>query len=156
MSFAGRFVSFDDMYVSPKPTQPPPVWIGGASDAALRRAARFAAVWQPTPLPIAQLIDGQATLREACAAIGRPPIPTRMSFRVELSTITGNAPPSGKERPTGWGTPDQVVEDLRRYRTAADLDSFHINFHGNRDLGQLLRSMECFMADVAPAVCSMG
>ena len=54
VSFAGKFVSFADMHVSPKPLQQPhpPIWIGGASDAALRRAARFAAVWQPTPLPV--------------------------------------------------------------------------------------------------------
>jgi alkanesulfonate monooxygenase SsuD/methylene tetrahydromethanopterin reductase-like flavin-dependent oxidoreductase (luciferase family) len=44
VSFAGRFVSFADMHVNPKPSRPPPVWIGGTSDAALRRAARFAAV----------------------------------------------------------------------------------------------------------------
>jgi probable F420-dependent oxidoreductase len=156
VSFAGRFVSFTDMHVNPKPVRPPPIWIGGTSDAALRRAARFAAVWQPTPMPITQLIEAQAALREACVAIGRPPVPTRMSFRVEFSTITGNASPAGGERPTGWGTPSQVAEDLRRYRTEADLDSFQINFHGNRDLGQLLKSMECFMAEVAPVVSSTG
>ncbi len=152
VSFSGRLVSFSDMHVSPKPSRPPPIWIGGTSDAALRRAARFAAVWQPTPLPIAHLVDAQARLREACTAVQRPPIPTRMSFRVELSTITGNAPPAGKERPIGHGSPAEVAGDLQRYHREAGLDSFQINFHGNRNLDQLLESMECFMAEVAPAV----
>jgi alkanesulfonate monooxygenase SsuD/methylene tetrahydromethanopterin reductase-like flavin-dependent oxidoreductase (luciferase family) len=106
-------------------------------------------------MPITQLIEAQAALREACLAIGRPPVPTRMSFRVEFSTITGNSPPSGKERPAGFGTPAQVAEDLQRWRAEADLDSFQINFHGNHDLGQLLKSMECFMQQVAPVVSSM-
>jgi probable F420-dependent oxidoreductase len=154
VTFTGKFFSFNDMHVSPKPIRPPPIWIGGTSDAALRRAARFAAVWQPTPLPIAQLVERQAALRQACEAIGRAPIPTRMSFRVEFSTITGNVPPAGKERPAGHGTPAEVAGDLQRYLSAAALDGFQINFHGNRDLDQLLRSMECFMGEVAPLVTS--
>jgi probable F420-dependent oxidoreductase len=154
VSFAGTFVTFAEMHVSPKPVQQPhpPLWIGGASDAALRRAARFASVWQPTPLPIDQLVERQAALRQACSEIGREPIPTRMSFRVEFSTITGNSPPAGRERPTGLGTPAEVAGDLRRYRDTAGLEAFQINFHGNRDLDQLLRSMECFMREVAPIV----
>jgi probable F420-dependent oxidoreductase len=152
VSFAGKFFSFADMHVNPKPMrQPhPPIWVGGTSDAALRRAARFAAVWQPTPLPISQLVERQAALRKACDEVGRAPIPTRMSFRVEFSTITGNAPPAGKERPAGHGTPAEVAGDLLRYREAAGLDAFQINFHGNRDADQLLRSMECFMDEVKP------
>jgi alkanesulfonate monooxygenase SsuD/methylene tetrahydromethanopterin reductase-like flavin-dependent oxidoreductase (luciferase family) len=75
-----------------------------------------------------------------------------MSFRVEFSTITGNTPPTGSDRPTGHGTPAEVAADLLRYREAAALDAFQINFHGNRDLGQLLQSMECFMREVAPVV----
>src|SRR5215468_6417694 len=152
VSFAGKFVSFRDMHVSPKPLQQPhpPIWIGGASDAALRRAARFAAVWQPTPLPVTQLVERGAALGRACEAIGREPIPTRMSFRVEFGTITGNALAAGKERPTGHGTPAEVAADLLRYREAAGLEAFQINFHGNRDLDQLLQSMECFMREVGP------
>jgi hypothetical protein len=38
------------------------------------------------------------------------------------------------------------------YREKAGLDAFQINFHGNRNLDQLLQSMECFMQDVAPMV----
>jgi probable F420-dependent oxidoreductase len=152
VSFAGKFFAFSDMHVSPKPLQQPhpPIWIGGASDAALRRAARFAALWQPTPLPLADLVERQAVLRKACDEIGRPPLETRMSFRVEFSTITGNAPPSGKERPAGHGTPAEVALDLMRYREEAGLNAFQINFHGNHDLDQLLQSMECFMQEVKP------
>jgi len=153
VSFVGRYFSFSNMHVSLKPVQQPhpPIWIGGTSDAALRRAARFAAVWQPTPLPVAQLVERRAVLGQACEAIGREPIPTRMSFRVEFTTVTGNAPPSDK-RPAGHGTPAEVAADLSRYREAAGLDAFQINFHGNHDLDQLLRSMECFMREVAPVV----
>jgi probable F420-dependent oxidoreductase len=154
VSFAGRFFSFSDMHVSPKPVQQPhpPIWIGGASDAALRRAARFAAIWQPTPLPLAELVERQTALHQACDQIGRLPIPTCMRFRVEISTVTGNALSSGGKRPVGYGTPAEVASDLLIYREKAGLDAFQINFHGNRNLDQLLQSMECFMRDVAPRV----
>lgn len=151
-SFAGKFFSFDDMHVSPKPLQQPhpPIWIGGTSDAALRRAAQFASVWQPTPLPLDHLVERRAALARACEAAGRAPIPTRMSFRVEFSTITGNKLPANK-RPVGHGTPEEVTADLMRYRDAG-LDAFQINFHGNRHLDDLLHSMECFMSAVKPRV----
>jgi probable F420-dependent oxidoreductase len=136
VSFAGKFVNFADMHVNPKPLQPqPPIWIGGASDAAMRRAAAFAAVWQPTPLPVADLVDRQTALRQACAKIGREQPPkTRMSFRVESAT------------------PAEIAADLLRYREAAGLDAFQINFHGCRSLEHLLDSMESFMRDVKPLV----
>ena len=73
-----------------------------------------------------------------------------MSFRVELSTITGDAPSAGGKRPIGHGSPAEVAGDLSSYRETAGLDAFQINFHGNRNLDQLLQSMECFMQDVAP------
>ena len=42
VSFHGRLVSFDDVSpIRPQQTPHPPIWVGGASDAALRRAARF-------------------------------------------------------------------------------------------------------------------
>ena len=143
VSYQGRFFSFTDMHVNPKPAQPAiPFWVGGTTDAGIRRAAAIAAVWQPTPLSLDDLVSRQALLRENCAQIGRADVPvTRMSYRVEFSTITGNP----KAR-----TPAQVAEELQRYRDAAKVDAFQINFHGNRDLGQLLESMECFMREVKP------
>jgi probable F420-dependent oxidoreductase len=47
--FEGEFVSFKDVAFEPRPVQTPhiPIWIGGDSDAALKRAARFGAGWNP-------------------------------------------------------------------------------------------------------------
>jgi probable F420-dependent oxidoreductase len=155
VSFAGKFFAFSDMYVSPKPLQQPhpPVWIGGLSDAALRRAARFAAVWQPTPTSLADLIERRASLRAACERTGRQEPPaTRMSFRVEFSAITGNVAPGGAARPVGHGAPAEIAGDLSRYREEAGVDAFQINFQGLHSLDQLLTSMGCFMQEVKPQV----
>jgi len=37
-SFHGRFTSFDDVRLLPKPSRPIPIWIGGGSEPAYRRA----------------------------------------------------------------------------------------------------------------------
>ena len=48
--FLGEFVSFADIVFEPKPIQKPhpPIWIGGSSMAALRRAARVGSGWHPS------------------------------------------------------------------------------------------------------------
>ncbi len=153
-TFHGKFFSFDNMNINPKPLQQPhpPIWVGGSSHAALRRAATFAQVWQPTPTPLGDLIKHREYLREACAKTGRQDIPvTRMSFRVNFSEITGSAAP-GPERPMGQGSPKQVAGDMRRYREEAGLEEFQINFNGCNNLDQLLASMELFMEEVRPLV----
>jgi probable F420-dependent oxidoreductase len=157
-TFHGRFFSFAGMHVKPKPLQQPhpPIWIGGTSPAALRRAAAFAQVWQPTPMALEALRERQAYLREACAKIGRQDVPaTRMSFRVNFSEITGGMardPNSATERPLGQGTPAQVADDMRRFRQEAGLEAFQVNFNGCKNLEQLLASMTLFMQEVKPLV----
>jgi len=153
-TFHGRFFDFEDMHVNPKPVQQPhlPIWIGGSSHAALRRAAEFAQVWQPTPTPLADLIKNQTYLREACSKIGRQDVPeTRMSFRVNLSGITGSQSPES-DRPVGQGSADQVAADIRQFQQEAGVAAFQINFNGCHNLGQLLESMDTFMREVKPLV----
>ena len=157
-TFHGQFFSFAKMHIHPKPLQQPhpPIWIGGTSRAALRRAATFAQVWQPTPMSVEDLRERQAYLCEACTKIGRQDVPaTRMSFRVNFGAITGSTArdqASGARRPVGQGTPAQVAEDMRRFRQEAGLDAFQINFNGCQNLEQLLASMVLFMQEVKPLV----
>ncbi len=51
VSHGGRFYNFKDVKMTPVPRQPggPPIWCGGRSEAALRRAARLADGWFSTP-----------------------------------------------------------------------------------------------------------
>jgi probable F420-dependent oxidoreductase len=46
-SFKGDFLAFEDARMEPRPVQRPhpPIWVGGRSEAALARAARFGAAW---------------------------------------------------------------------------------------------------------------
>ena len=153
-TFHGRFFWFDNMHVNPKPLQQPhpPIWIGGSSHASLRRAARFAEVWQPTPTPLADLKANMAYLRDVCAEVERKDVPrTRMSFRVNFSHITGISS-SGGDRPTGQGSPEQVASDMTRYRQQAGLEEFQINFNGCGSLQQLLDSMDVLVQEVIPRV----
>jgi probable F420-dependent oxidoreductase len=73
-SFEGRFTRFTDVALEPKPVQPggPPIWVGGRSDAALRRAARVGDGW------IAYLVTPQRfrasleKIQRFAGEIGRP------------------------------------------------------------------------------------
>src|SRR5262249_58456783 len=58
-SFAGRHVTFQDVHPAPRPvrTPHPPIWVGGASDAALRRAIRYGDAWHPIRIRIDWLRD---------------------------------------------------------------------------------------------------
>ena len=151
-TFHGRFFSFDNMHVNPKPVQQPhpPIWIGGSGKLSLRRAARYADVWQPTPTALADLISNRAYLHDLSAETDREPPRTRMSFRVNFSNITGSS--TSGDRPTGQGTPEQVASDMKRYRQEAGLEEFQINFNGSGSLQNLLDSMDVLVEEVIPKV----
>lgn len=55
-SFQGRFVSFDNVQSMPRPVQDggPPIIVGGASDAALKRTVDYAQGWYGFALDVAQ------------------------------------------------------------------------------------------------------
>jgi probable F420-dependent oxidoreductase len=71
-SYAGRWVRFDDVEVSPMPTQRPfPLYIGGHTQRAIERAARWGQGWMPGWRPIAELREWIARLRERLTENGR-------------------------------------------------------------------------------------
>ena len=70
---AGTYFTFHGMTFSPKPVQRPypPIWIGGSSRAAIRRAARVGDGWQPIRLSPEALHRGVENLRQHAAELGR-------------------------------------------------------------------------------------
>jgi alkanesulfonate monooxygenase SsuD/methylene tetrahydromethanopterin reductase-like flavin-dependent oxidoreductase (luciferase family) len=89
-----------------------PIWIGGNSDAGLRRAVRLGKAWHPLrfSLPwLREALDRMKTIADE----QRRPVPAvvpRIVLRLTESPITGDG------RLAGEGTIDQIVDDLERLR----------------------------------------
>jgi probable F420-dependent oxidoreductase len=72
-SFAGRFTRFEGVSIDPKPVQTPapPIWVGGRSDAALRRAGRQGDGWVSYVVQPERYAQSVAKIRAAAAEAGR-------------------------------------------------------------------------------------
>ena len=71
--FEGRYFQVNDCGFAPKPVQKPrvPIWVGGESPAALRRAARLGDGWHSAGTALAELPRKLRLLRDTLAATGR-------------------------------------------------------------------------------------
>ncbi|MFD7659925.1 TIGR03619 family F420-dependent LLM class oxidoreductase [Actinosynnema sp. NPDC059797] len=88
-----------------------PVWVGGHSDAALRRAVRFGDAWHGLRLTHRQHAEAVRRLADIADREGRPT--PALAPRV-LLRLTRDDP--GPDRRMGEGTVAQVVDDLARLR----------------------------------------
>ena len=113
-SFTGQFYNFAAMKFSPKPVQRPypPLWIGGASRAAIRRAAHVGDGWHPVGLSLDDLRRGIHTLREQAAALGRDPSRIAISIRSELDLTTGSGTKPVRQRFALQGTAAEISEQI--------------------------------------------
>jgi len=110
-SYSGRFVSFEDVYTTPRPLQTPhpPIWVGGASDAALRRAVRLGNGWHPIRIRVDWLRDtGLPRLRQIADAEKMPAPSLCPRIRLRLTP----SPLADDRRVAGEGSLDQVRADL--------------------------------------------
>jgi probable F420-dependent oxidoreductase len=72
VDFEGVHYRLSGASIAPKPVQPDlPMWIGGSSEAAIRRTARFGTGWQAGAETAAQVGPVIAAIRKAAAAEGR-------------------------------------------------------------------------------------
>ncbi len=72
VDFEGVHYHLTGASIAPKPVQPDlPMWIGGSSEGAIRRTARFGTGWQAGAEAPVQLAPIVAAIREAAAAQGR-------------------------------------------------------------------------------------
>jgi probable F420-dependent oxidoreductase len=109
LTYTGDYVTFEDVATAPAPlSRPrPPLWVGGLSATALRRAARFGDAWHPVNPERHRLQDALRLLAEAAADLGRP-TPSfcpRIRARATQSDATGH-------RPLGVGSLAQIRDDL--------------------------------------------
>ena len=129
-SFEGKFVQFSDLIFLPKPVQKPhpPIWIGGQSRAALRRAARLGNAWHPVgaipaaPLEPEELKESLDYMRRHAERAGRDPSEIQVSMKAPLYDASSD---SGGGRRRFSGPTDAVLQDIQTY---ADVGVTHLIF----------------------------
>ncbi|MCH2169227.1 TIGR03619 family F420-dependent LLM class oxidoreductase [Myxococcota bacterium] len=73
VTFEGEFYRYTDASISPRPVQDPlPLWIGGNSDAAVRRTARIGTGWVAGISSPSQVETVVRAIAKASAEVGRP------------------------------------------------------------------------------------
>ena len=110
-SYEGEFVSFKDVHTAPRPARSPhpPIWVGGASDAAFRRTVRYGDAWHPIRNRMDRFKDIEIPrLRQIADEEGRamPMLCPRVKIWLTDSPVTR------EDRMIGEGSLDQVHRDL--------------------------------------------
>jgi probable F420-dependent oxidoreductase len=138
-----------DLGQRPRPVQSPrpPIWVGGSSPAAIKRAAERGDGWLPQGNPPKRYPEMVAVLRQHREeTIGDQPI----DIGALVENIHVGAVPDGLDVGK-WaltGEPEAIAEGLRRWR---DMGADHIQFRvPARSLDELLDQMEAFGSEVAP------
>lgn len=111
VSGRGEFVSFKDVHTAPMPARSPhpPIWVGGSSEQALRRAVRYGDAWHPIHERIPWLREKAIPrLRQLADAEGRrvPDFCPRISLQIAEKALD-----EGTRLP-GQGTVEQIRDDL--------------------------------------------
>jgi probable F420-dependent oxidoreductase len=128
-TFEGKYVNFSDITFLPKPIQKPhpPIWIGGQSKPAIRRAAQIGNAWHPVgaipaaPLEPEELAENLALLHNYAEKAGRDPSQIQVSVKAPL--YDSNNSDGSRRRFTG--SPDEVRQDVQTY---ADVGVTHLIF----------------------------
>lgn len=112
---------FSDLKFAPKPVQKPhiPLWIGGSSPGAMKRAATMGDGWHPSGLTPEQFNVGREAVRKLASAAGRDPDSLVMSMRVEVEV---HGKPSshraqGRSRLPGNDI-EEMIAGIRAYENA--------------------------------------
>ncbi|MEW2174721.1 LLM class flavin-dependent oxidoreductase [Streptomyces sp. NPDC005406] len=89
-----------------------PLWVGGNSDAGMRRAVRLGDAWHPLRCTMPWLREAADRLK-VCADEHHLPVP---AFAPRIALRPTTAPVIGPERLAGEGTIDQIMDDLDQLR----------------------------------------
>ena len=156
-TFQGKYCSFSNIMFSPKPVQKPhpPIWVGGESPPAMRRAALLGDAWYPignnprfSLQTVDQLADAIQRLYHYADEYGRDPMTLDVAFSAGwYNEKEAKSLPDG-QRLTFTGTPEQIAGDIRAFE-ALGVHHLILNFQAPTLEGTLER-MDYFTREIMP------
>ncbi len=154
VSLHNTAIDVDDATLDLVPSPPIPIWVGGRSRPAQRRAARFGDAWMPFVTTPEHFAQGLANVRAEAEALGRDPASIRPALQlwcmfdddlaVALPTIaerieaTYRVPFERFERYTVYGDTEMWLARLREY-VDAGVRHFNLVIAGGDRVAQLAR-----------------
>jgi probable F420-dependent oxidoreductase len=147
-SHEGDVWSYDEVGLTPRPVQSRvPIWVGGSSPAALRRAAERGDGWLPQGPPEGGMSAGIARLRHMREAAGRANEPFTVGA---LSGPLYVGDPRWDIGRAVHGSPEQIAGFLR-VLAGFGVDQIQVTLR-SRDVHELYDQLRVFGAEVAPLV----
>jgi len=148
-TFLGEYHKIANVVFDPVPRQPkgPPIWIGGNSATAARRAAALSDGWHPTGIPLDEFIARVNVIRK------RLPRGFTISGRFTVD-LTGKTPRETKSR-TGErrtilsGDAEHVIRMMDEYVKAGL--SYFVLYFGEHPSSRTVELLREFERDVAPS-----
>jgi probable F420-dependent oxidoreductase len=130
-SFNGRFFTFDGISIAPGPAQEggPPLWVGGRSEAAIRRAATLGDGWIPIWVSAEAFREARTQLPEH--VVPAVTVPAHVGEKRKLyehlrRRYAGDFSEHVVDRYCVAGAPDECVARVREY---VDAGARHIVFN---------------------------
>lgn len=147
-----------DGWVAPRPVQPggPPIWVGGSSPAALRRAAHFGDGWLPQGTPYDQMPDAVETIHRHQVDIHGERRPIDVGIITSFVHLRDDATKLDFDAPAGTfaGPPDRIARGLGRL---ADLGATQLQVRfAARSAAEYAEQVERFGTEVAPLLPQAG
>ena len=146
-SFSGEFYDVPEVGFEPKPVdRAVPIWVGGDSEAAFRRVARFGDAFHAAFQQLDTSRPAGRGSRELVAEAGRDPASVRLSIRLYLDPE--GSMPAGKSIA---GSPAEMLDTVGRW-PAIGVDHILLDPVAPGGLAGRRAAMERFMLDVAHQV----
>ncbi|MBM3663503.1 MAG: TIGR03619 family F420-dependent LLM class oxidoreductase [Actinobacteria bacterium] len=135
--------------VGPRPVRVggPPIWVGGSSVPAMRRAARLGDGWLPQGPPEMGMRAAVDFIRSERSDAGRP---EAFDMGINGAPVRFGPPADGDPEWVLSGAPEEIASAVRRYRTVG-ANQIQVRFLAG-SAAEYAESVERFGADVWPLV----
>ncbi len=143
-SYHGEYYDVPEIGFAPKPVRGSvPIWVGGDTEPAFRRTARFGDAFHAAFQHIDEVAAGWRRVQELCVEAGRDSASVRLSVRLYLDPEASM--PATKSI---GGSPQQMLETIAEW-AAVGVDHILLDPVASGGLNGRMAAMERFMTDVA-------